>query len=190
MTFGSSARLVFITLIGFLFAYFEHRSRTLQATHAAILGRRFHHICVHHYYIAKVAVSTLTLLRLLRHQWATSAFSLLVALHTTTILETFAGPLNHRRLFKVVFTFVCPVLATLVRAFIHDAFLGLANSVHALSLMVSTLLTSASSLIVMVPRLFCHLHPRCILALPLLCASAPVALVRLPRHRQSQLRHC
>jgi hypothetical protein len=71
----------------------------------------------------------------------------------------------------VVPTFVCPTLATPVCAFIHDMFLGLANSLHASSLMVSTTLTSASTLSLKVPRL-CHRHCiRRILVLPLLGAS-------------------
>jgi hypothetical protein len=64
----------------------------------------------------------------------------------------------------VVPTFVCLILATLVRAFIHDVFLSLANSMHASSLMVSTPSTSASSLSLTVSQLCHHLHPRCILA--------------------------
>jgi hypothetical protein len=81
-----------------------------------------------------------------------------------TIAKTFyAGPLKYWLLFMVIPNFVRPVLATPVCAFIHDAFMGLANSIHVTSsLMVLTSSTSTSAR---------HLCSRRILALLLLHAS-------------------
>jgi hypothetical protein len=90
-TFGSFVHLVFAMLICFFFTYFKHHHGTLQAIPIAILGCWFHHIFifVHHNYVARHAVSTLTLLHLLWEQHAASTSSLPTALHIMAVSKTF-----------------------------------------------------------------------------------------------------
>jgi hypothetical protein len=164
-------RMVFVKLIEF-FACVEYCGCASLGYPLCHLGHRFYHIFIHHGYVARVAISTLTLLHLVRQQRATLAFSLLATLCTMTVSETYADPLKHWCLFMVVPTFMCPVLATPVCAFIDVAFLGLVNSVSTTSTLphgASTVLPSSSKV-----------HP---CAPTLWRIFAPSFLVRLPRHR-------
>jgi hypothetical protein len=102
--------MVIIEMFEF-FVYVEcHRCTSLGYSHCHI-GHRFHHlfISIHHDCVARVAISTSTLLCLLRQQQASSTFSL-IALHTVAVLETFfASPFKYWCLFMVVPTFTCPI---------------------------------------------------------------------------------